>query len=170
MPFDDADGPELGRPGETPAPSVDLAVAAPLSSQVGSAVLFEIRVTNRGSAPAADVVLAVSLDDGLRLPGRNDRRVVRPLSTIPAGETRQVELTLVGEQAGSRCASFLITMNGRETAWKNVCIELVPRRLDVVIAAPEQARVGGRTTFVVRRHAHERVAGAPGGRRTPAVS
>ena len=149
LPSDDADGPELGRPGEAPVPSVELAVAAPVSSQIGSNVLFEIRVTNRGTVPAANVVLEANLDEGLRLPGRNDRRVVRPLGTLAAGETRQAELTLIGEQAGMRCASFLITTEGRESGWKNVCVDFVPRRLDMAITAPDQAPVGGRATFVV---------------------
>ncbi|HUG90539.1 MAG TPA: hypothetical protein VML55_06880 [Planctomycetaceae bacterium] len=149
LPSDDAGGPELVRPDEPPAPRLDLAVAAPTTAQVGGSVLFEIRVTNRGAAPATNVVLEATLDGGLRLPERADRRVVHPLGTIPAGQSREAALTVVGDQTGRPCASFLVTSGGRESGWKKVCVEFVPRKLDVAMTAPEQARVGGRATFVV---------------------
>ena len=145
-------GPQLGpqlQPPERTAEQLDLAVAAPLTSQAGSSILFEIRITNRSAEPVSNVVLEATLEDGLRLPDRPDRRVVRPVGVIPPGQSREAALTLIANEAGTRCASFLVTVDGLELGWKRVCVEVVPRQLDLSVTGPEQAAAGVRATFVV---------------------
>jgi hypothetical protein len=149
---DNERGPQLGpqlQPPERGEERLDLAVAAPTTSQAGSSILFEIRITNRSAEPVSNVVLEATLEDGLRLPDRLDRRVVRPVGVIAPGQSREAALTLVANEAGTRCASFLVTVDGRESGWKRVCVEVVPRQLELSVTGPEQAAVGTRATFSV---------------------
>lgn len=145
-------GPQLGPPLQPPERSgeqLDLAVAAPTTSQAGGSILFEIRITNRSAEPVSNVVLEATLEDGLRLPDRTDRRVVRPVGVIPPGQSREAALTLVANDPGTRCVSFLVTVDGREAGWKRVCVDVAPRQLDLSVTGPEQTAAGARATFSI---------------------
>lgn len=143
-----AGGPQLASPAI--AAPVELTVEAPSRKQVGSAIEFRLGVRNSGEAAAENVAVEVEFDDGLIFPGRAERQVSQSLGRLLPGEPREVALTLVAGRTGTLCARFLVTVGETEAAWKSVCVEVVPRQLQLEIVGPPQRTIGSRAEFTIK--------------------
>jgi uncharacterized repeat protein (TIGR01451 family) len=141
--------PEGPRLGGIEAEEWTLTVVAPESATTGDLVSFQIRVTNNGSAEAADVVLECEFDAGLAFPGRTERHIRQPLDRVAAGEARSVALSLELRATGRQCARFSITQGGRRVAQREVCVQSQSPEIDVTFQGPNEPAVGERAEYVV---------------------
>jgi uncharacterized repeat protein (TIGR01451 family) len=144
------DGPRIVPRGVTVPGKLDLTVHAPKQKQVGSGALYRLVVTNLGDEPMAQVAVSTEFDKGLKFPGKVNKSAKQSLGTIAARETKEVSLTLVGEIPGRQCARFSVTSRGSEQVWKSVCVEFVPRTLEVRIIAPKRRTLGSQAEFNVK--------------------
>jgi uncharacterized repeat protein (TIGR01451 family) len=144
------DGPRIVPRGVTVPGKVDLTVHAPKKKQVGSGALFRLVVTNLGDEPIAEVAVATEFDKGLQFPGKVDKHAEQSLGTLAARETKEVSLTLVGDIPGRQCARFSVTSRGSEQVWKSVCVEFVPRTLEVRIVGPKRRTLGSQAEFNIK--------------------
>lgn len=143
-------GPQMLPPQDSLPSRLDVQVTVPARKQVGSEVTFEVRTTNLGGEPATDVVVECSFDDALVFPGHPEKTVQQHLNRIAPGETKEAALTLRSDRTGTHCCRFRITSGGREAAWKSVCLEFVPRQLELSVIGPVQRSVGSRAEYNVR--------------------
>jgi hypothetical protein len=58
-------------------------------------------------------------------------------------------LLLWGESTGARCARFRLSLDGQESVWKSVCVDVVPKRYAVAIAVAPLRTLGSRTEFTL---------------------
>jgi hypothetical protein len=144
----DRSGPQLGTPNL--AGALEVAVTAPPRKQVGSAVEFLIEVRNTSEQTAENVAVDVEFDEPLVFPGSRERRVAQPLGRLAPGESKEVTLSLVAERVGTDCVRLLATVSGREAGWKSVCVEVVPKQLQLEIVGPPRRTVGSRAEFNVK--------------------
>lgn len=146
---DDEEGPVIVPP-SADAPRIDLTVAAPQQLQLGSAAKFELTVRNAGNRPVEDVEVVATFDDGFVFPGTTEREARRPLGRLGPGEERSFTLMLVGEETGRLCSQFSVRAGGREALWKSVCVEFVPRSVQLELIGPPHRTVGGRAEFTIK--------------------
>jgi hypothetical protein len=109
-----------------------------------------LTVTNRGQEPAGEVVIACEFDEPLVFPGSADKRVTQQLGSLGPGESRQVALTLTSRLPGAHCGRFTVTAAGVEAVWKSVCVEYVPRQLQLTVVGPTRRTVGSRAEFNIK--------------------
>jgi uncharacterized repeat protein (TIGR01451 family) len=137
-------------PSVKPSPvDLSLTVRAPQQVQLGRPALFEAVVRNNGAAAVKDARVMVAFDEGLRFPGKEARSFDQQLGELPPGKSQTVALSLRGESLGTRCTRFRLALDGRETVWKSVCVQVVPRQYSLTIAAAPLRSVGSRTEFTV---------------------
>ena len=135
--------------GKPSATNLTLTVAAPRQVQLGRPALFDVAIRNNGTATVNAARIAVSFGDGLRFPGKTEQSFDQQLAPLPPGKTHTVALMLRGEALGTHCARFRLTLDGRETVWKSVCVQVVPRQYAVSLAVAPLRTVGGRTEFTL---------------------
>ena len=128
---------------------LSLLVTAPLKVQLGSPVTFDAVVRNDGSAPVRAASVQVRFDDGLQFPGHGEKIVNRPIDNLAPGKSVTISFSLTATQLGSSCAEFSMKLDGRETVWKKVCVEVVPRQFAVNVAFAPLRTVGGSSEFTV---------------------
>jgi hypothetical protein len=95
-------------PLEVTSPLLELTLSGSRRRFLDRQAVFELAVTNRGTAPARDVRLAVTLPPGVDFVSANNegifdgstRRVRWQLEELPVGETGTVRFVLVPRQAG----------------------------------------------------------------------
>lgn len=143
-------GPLIVPPGTAATANLELTVDAPARKQVGSGATFRLTVRNAGQRPVEEAAVEARFDEPLAFPGSTEKTVRRLLGPIDVGESREFALTLVGSKPGNWCTAFTVTADGREAVWKSVCVEFVPRRLEVTIVGPPARTVGSRAEFTVK--------------------
>ena len=146
--------PELSRPTITPSdisvPAVlKLDVSAPIRKQVGSGVTYRLVIHNNGDEVANDVVIESEFDDALVFPGRAEKRARQKLGRIPANSTRDVALTLISNKEGRQCCRFRILKGDEEIVWKEVCVDFLPRMLNVDLVGPLSRTVKSNGEYTV---------------------
>jgi hypothetical protein len=131
-------------------PRLELTVDAPRLKQAGSGAEYHLSVHNPGISVARNVTIECRFDELLIFPGKEDKRAIQKLGNLAAGETRQVDLTLASDDVGRHCCDFAVLSEGHESVWKSVCVEFVPRQLEVTLVGPAQRAVGSRAEFNLR--------------------
>lgn len=139
-------GPDLGA--SPIGADVQLDVTAVPEAQVNGEVSFKIRLTNTGGEAARDVVLQCDFDEGLAFPGREERGIIQRLGELAAGETKEVELSLLAKTEGERSALFTARASN-VTAITPVTqrLSIVPQALFLELNGPGQGRVGEKLTY-----------------------
>lgn len=131
------------------AAGLEMTIKAPRQRQVGSPAAFQLTLYNNGRQPLTDVVVESAFDSAMQFPGSEETTVRRPLGTILPGATKTFSLHLTGTQAGRWCSRFSVSSRGRETSWKSVCVEFVPRRVNLTLTGPEKLTLGDRAEYLV---------------------
>ncbi|MEX1096532.1 MAG: hypothetical protein WED34_10825 [Planctomycetales bacterium] len=148
-PIPDLQGPQFPSGPIVPAARLELEVAAPPKSQVGSGATYRLTVRNPGDEPVYDVLLSAEFDDAIFFPGREEKGAEQTLGALAAGERKEVALSLSASQPGRHCARFSVKAGGREAIWKSVCVEFVPRRLELEMHGPDERTLGSRAEFTI---------------------
>ena len=133
------------------ARKLDLSVKAPARKQVNGHATYRLTLRNSGDAPADEVTVHCDFDQRLEFPGKSERTVVQRLGLLSPGEVKELSLSLTSRETGTHCCRFSVTSReaGRETeaVWKSVCVEFVPRQLEIEVRGPVQRTVGSRAEF-----------------------
>lgn len=138
-------------PGQIRIPTkLRLTLQAPQQGQVGSGLTYRATIQNTNKTAIENVTVECAFDDALTFPGRTEKKVTQGLGRLLPGETKSIPLTLVGHQTGRHCCRFTVTTNGGESATESVCVELVPRQLDVQVVGPRFRTVGSRAEFTIK--------------------
>ncbi len=99
---------------------VELVLSGPPGAIVGHPVLFDLRVTNRGTAPVAGGLIQVQLPPGLEhFYGRD---IEMPLEPLKPGETRPLTLEVIAAQPGVQAGKVLVKTDGGQLAVARVAV------------------------------------------------
>lgn len=139
-------GPELA-PGRS-APQVKLSVESIESIPVSGEVSFKITLTNSGGTPAEDVVLQCDFDEKLTFPGREELGIIQRLGRLDPGESKSVDLSLLGRTEGESEVLFTArSTNVNAVTPVTRKLTIVPQALFLELSGSGHARVGDRLAY-----------------------
>ncbi|QGJ68560.1 Hypothetical protein PBC10988_2200 [Planctomycetales bacterium 10988] len=101
--------------------SVDVQVTGPQAAQIGETASFEITLTNRGSAPASDLIIKDTYDRGLQH-SLGSGVIERRIGQIGPGQSFTTKVDFGVVAAGRQCQQVEILSNGNVLASTNYCI------------------------------------------------
>jgi uncharacterized repeat protein (TIGR01451 family) len=138
-------------------PVLAISKTSPEKRYLGRPVTYEITVSNKGDAPAENLVVEdhmptgtkfVSASDGGRL--RADK-VVWNLGVLSAGSSRKVSLTISPQEAGDLTNTTMATATCAMgvSASARTTVEGIPAVLLEVIDIEDPVEVGSETTYVI---------------------
>jgi uncharacterized repeat protein (TIGR01451 family) len=127
-------------PAAVPAPAAGprliLKTSCPESVAVGEPAVFQIEVTNAGTAPAAGLVLRDRLPPGLQHPQGNE--IEADLGTLAAGETRKVTLPLTAVKPGRQVNETSVSGADSVSATARAEVVVTDPALVVRVSGPSQ--------------------------------
>lgn len=137
-----------------PRSNVELTVAAPSRKQVGSAATYRVSLLNTSDQALEEVAVHCKFDDKLIFPGSDKHEVHQTLGRLLPNESKELVLSLVSHEVGSRCCWFTAKARSgeesKELTAKEVCIEFVTRQLEIDLLGPTQRTEGSRAEFTVQ--------------------
>jgi uncharacterized repeat protein (TIGR01451 family) len=119
-------------------PPFAVTLQAAETAQRGSAVTFQIQVTNHGTNPLNRVVLRAQLSPGLQHPQGNE--VATELGTLGPGETRTVPLETVAAQAGRLITEAVAVAEGGLQARSRIGVLVTEPALSLRVANADALR------------------------------
>jgi hypothetical protein len=103
-------------------------------------------VTEQGRIPQRG-----QFDDALVFSGSDRREVVQGIERLPAGESKDMALSLTSDKTGSHCCWFMVTREEAgsdvEMVSRQVCVEFVTRHVEIDVVGPTQRTEGSRAEF-----------------------
>lgn len=143
--------PKIEPEGITVPTKVELTVEAPARRPVGGNATYRVTVRNSGDKPVEKIAVHCQFDGTLIFSGSDRKEVVRRIGELLPGESEEVALTLTTNEIGSHCCRFRARSEDSsvtiQSAEKEVCIEFVPRFLDINLVGPTQRTEGSRAEF-----------------------
>lgn len=133
---------------EITEPRLELSVAGPQQAVLGQTATYHFRAQNSGSGPAANVVLELQLAEGLQhAQGQKPRYRI---GTLEPGESRQVQVPVVGTSEGPHAIEGVILL-GTTAAAKAKCeVGFVRPSLDIAVDGPKLRYVDRKASYVVK--------------------
>jgi uncharacterized repeat protein (TIGR01451 family) len=109
----------------TPAPpaqpALDVSIVGPTSATVGERVSFQIRIMNRGAAPASGLQVTDRFDPGLQHAIGQDT-IQQPVIDLQPGGIAQLTVNLQVAQSGELCQNVEVTSNGAAVGSTRHCL------------------------------------------------
>lgn len=128
-------------------PRVSVAVTAPEAGRVGETVPLTIQLSNRGTGPAAKVLLRAELTAGLSHAA--GQVIEAEIANLAAGETRSLTLDVVGAKAGAQACSLTASADGTPADPARVQLNLVEPLLAIKATGPAKCLVRGEPVYAV---------------------
>ncbi|MCA9051099.1 MAG: OmcB family cysteine-rich outer membrane protein, partial [Planctomycetaceae bacterium] len=122
------------------APRLSLDVDGPAEARIGDEVTFRFTIRNQGSGSAQNVILRNVLPEGLTHPEGQDLEY--EITELPAGDVRQIELSVVAVKDGVFSNSALVTGPGDTQAQGAAEIRIIGSQLTVERMGPARRYVG----------------------------
>jgi uncharacterized repeat protein (TIGR01451 family) len=138
-------------------PVLALTKTGPARQYLGRPITYEITVTNKGDAPAADAVVEDAVASGVQTvqPSAGgevaDTKVVWQLGTLAVGASQKVSVTYIPLEAGLLAQAATASAVGAEAVTaraETVVYGIAGVHVDV-IDTNDPVPVGGRTTYVI---------------------
>jgi uncharacterized repeat protein (TIGR01451 family) len=129
-------------------PRVAVVMSAPEVARAGDEAVFRIKVTNSGTGPAQNMVLKAYLSDGLNYKNQGNE-LVSKLATLPAGESKNVDLPLSTAKAGSQWCQITVTAEGSQDATAKAAVNVVEPQLQITQTGPAKCLVRGEPTYEI---------------------
>jgi uncharacterized repeat protein (TIGR01451 family) len=116
-------------------PTVELTLAGPPQANVGDEVVFVATIVNRGSSPAANLVLVDRFEAGLKheLAGNP---IERELGTLSPGQTQRVNVKLRVVQPGRWCNTMELSGDNGIRTTAQACTTAVQPATPVPVVTP----------------------------------
>jgi uncharacterized repeat protein (TIGR01451 family) len=127
-------------------PSLALEMSGPSEVAVGEPATFRFTVTNTGESDAPNVFIRNLLPEGLEHPGGRD--IEYEVGMLPAGESRSVDLTVTGAQAGQFETKGLVSTGNATRSEDSVAVRVIAARLLIQRQGPRRRFVGGTADYV----------------------
>uniref|UniRef100_A0A7C4LN53 DUF11 domain-containing protein n=1 Tax=Schlesneria paludicola TaxID=360056 RepID=A0A7C4LN53_9PLAN len=134
------------------APQLKLRVTAPAEVKIGDEVELVFTISNPGNGDARNVVLRSLLPEGLRHPSGNDLEYV--VGDLPAGQSREVPLSVTAVKIGRLLHKALVTGEGNVTADAETTLDVFGEQLVLTRKGQNRAFVG-KPTMVVNQVGNE---------------
>lgn len=131
--------------------ALDVSITGPDRAEVGSSATFEIAVTNRGDAPATDVVIVNRFDEGFEHETAASP-IERDLGRIEPGQSQRIGVTLRVTRPGRLCTRVEVSAQGSPRAQAEACLNAEPPpqpSISVRKRGPESQSVGGTAEFAI---------------------
>jgi uncharacterized repeat protein (TIGR01451 family) len=130
---------------------LELTVVAPGRKAPGGTATYRVTLRNTSDGPLENLVVRCQFDEALIFSGSDRREVVRRIERLPAGESKEMALSLTSDKAGSHCCWFVVsrTESGSdvEIVSRQVCVEFVTRHVEIDVLGPLQRTEGSRAEF-----------------------
>ena len=120
----------------------------PRSAVVGQPCQFRITVTNRGNAPASNVMVTDSFDPAFAHE-TGTGAVQMPIGALAPGQSQSVTINLTPRNAGRLCNRVDVTADGGLTATAEDCVEVAQPQLSVVKRGPAFAFTGASVDYEI---------------------
>ncbi len=138
-------------------PVLAISKTGPEKRYLGRSVAYEITVTNKGDAPAKNLVLEDQLPLGVKFVSASDRgkvvagKVQWNLGSLAAGKSRKLSVTVMPNKAGTITNSVTATATCAEGVRASVKTSMagIPAVLLEVIDIDDPVELGNRTTYVI---------------------
>jgi Domain of unknown function DUF11/Transglutaminase family, C-terminal ig like domain len=114
--------------------ALELEIAPPEPTPIGTPVPVRITITNPGSTPAREVALQSLLPEGLT--HRAGQDLQNEIGTIEPGQSRTLNLTIVPKQVGDFNIQFKLRAKSAKTVESTVRVRGTPDLLTLTVAAP----------------------------------
>ena len=136
-----------------PTATVELRVTGPERAQVGTEQRFLIEVTNRGAAPATDLVITDTFEQGLEHSVAASP-IQRDLGTLGPGQSQSINLSFRVTRPGRLCHTVRLTGAGGTNQSSTSCLIAdapVAERPAATfeIKGPRQAKIGETVEFAM---------------------
>ena len=118
------------------APKLDIEMQGPTEIAVGEQVPFKFKVTNNGNGEGRKVFIRAILPAELQHPGGND--IEYEVGSLPAGQSREVELMLTATHAGLVHPQALVTIDGNVKSDSSLDLKIIESRLSIQRTGPKQ--------------------------------
>jgi uncharacterized repeat protein (TIGR01451 family) len=138
-------------------PVLAISKTGPEKRYLGRSVDYEITVTNKGDAPAKNLLLEDQLPSGVKFVSASDRgkvvagKVQWNLGSLSPGQSRKVSVTVMPDKAGTITNSVTATATCAEGVRASVKTSVagIPAVLLEVIDIDDPVELGGQTTYVI---------------------
>ena len=138
-------------------PVLTISKTGPSKRYLGRSVAYEITVTNKGDAPARDLVIQDQLPSGVKFVSASNGgkasagKVQWNLSSLPAGKSAKLTVTVMPVKAGTITNSVVATATCAEGVRASVKTSIagIPAILLEVIDVIDPIEIGGQTTYVI---------------------
>ncbi len=118
------------------AAQLEVTVNGPSSAVVGGQVHCEIQVVNRGTAPAAKVLISDRFDSGLRR-GGSSAPIEHDLVDIRPGGMVRLSVTLEAVASGEQCQDIEVRAEGVQPATARHCVTVADREVQPTPIEPK---------------------------------
>jgi uncharacterized repeat protein (TIGR01451 family) len=122
------------------APKITVGMTAPPRASVGENVTIRFKIANKGNATAANVVLRDILPEGLKHAAGKELEFA--VGALPAGQSRDVDLTLTAAETGEMVNRAVVTTADGATAEAMTAITVEEPKLLLSRTGPKQRYVG----------------------------
>ncbi|GAB4149552.1 MAG: hypothetical protein Tsb009_23900 [Planctomycetaceae bacterium] len=137
-------GPTIPDGSGTSLPKLNLDVKISQQLQVGNPATFRLTLQNPGTKPVEQITVQAQFDKPLVFPGHPDSLPRQTVGTLQPGQKQELTLTLTCDKPGKHCCGFSVRSGQQEILWKSVCVNFIPRQLDVSVTVPSVRSVGGK--------------------------
>lgn len=127
---------EIGARTMVSAPKLRLEIAAPQRATLGAPVVFHYKVTNVGKADSSGVIIRNVLPAALKHADGDDLEY--EVGTLPAGQSREVQLALTASQQGRTVNRAVVTADGGLSVQAEAEVEVVGPSLAVRRTGPKR--------------------------------
>ena len=117
-------------------PQLSITMSEPPDTPIGQLVPLTLTVSNPGSGPAANVILRDTLPEGLDQPAGQE--IEYEIGTLPAGESRVVQLDLTARAAGVLMNRVEVTGDGNLRAEAETAIHVLEPKLTLKKTGPKR--------------------------------
>jgi len=130
------------------APELQIAMNGPAEVIIGDQVSYKFVVSNTGKGAARDVYLRAIIPEALKHPGGKD--IEFPIGQLPAGGTREIELSMAADDIGIVTPQALLTIDGQVKADTKADLRIIESRIQVTRTGPEKRFIDRPGTYVTR--------------------
>ncbi|MBW3539240.1 MAG: DUF11 domain-containing protein [Planctomycetes bacterium] len=127
------------------APKLSLEMSGPEQVKLGRPVRFHFKLSNAGSGTASNVYLRSLIPRELRHPAGNDLEY--KVGDLPAGQSREIDLTLTAVDEGSAEHKAIITADGGFSIEHSAEVEVLGSQLRLSRTGPKRRYVGRDAVF-----------------------
>ncbi|AMV26621.1 Large cysteine-rich periplasmic protein OmcB precursor [Gemmata sp. SH-PL17] len=130
-------------------PRLAVTVGCPEVARAGEEPVFKIKVTNSGTGPAQQLVFRALLSEGLDYRDQG-KELVTKLASLPAGESRTVELQLSALKAGLQSCQVSVAAEGSSEATARASVNVVEPLLQIAQSGPAKCLVRAEPTYEIK--------------------